>query len=325
MDIDSIAPIKFAPYYKTVLWGGEKIASYKGVETDLHNIGESWELSCLDGKETVAVGGAFDGLTLKQVICRLRERLVGRHVYEKFGCDFPLLVKIIDAKSNLSLQVHPDDRVAKMLHSGGTGKTEMWYVVKADKGARIYSGLREQITPEEYERRIADNTIMDVVAYHESHDGDLFFLPAGRIHSIGAGNLLVEVQQASDITYRVYDFGRLDSNGKPRELHTEMAKMAINYSVEDNYKIEYDRLRHGEVTLIDCEYFCVKRIISDGEFKVSCGEDSFMIVMCLDGSAELRCSNSTSVSLRQGETVLVPAEVTGVDVLGSATLLTVTA
>ena len=166
--------MKFSPYFKTVLWGGEKIASYKGMATDLHNIGESWELSCLDGKETVAVGGIFEGLTLKQVIGVLKERLVGRHIYEKFGCDFPLLVKIIDAKENLSLQVHPDDRVAQMFHNG-SGKTEMWYVIKADDDAKIYSGLKEEITPEEYERRVADNTIMDVVACHYSHDGDLFF------------------------------------------------------------------------------------------------------------------------------------------------------
>lgn len=325
MSIDAIAPIKFAPYFKTVLWGGEKIASYKGMATDLHNIGESWELSCLDGKETVAVGGAFDGLTLRQVICRLKERLVGQHVYDKFGCDFPLLIKIIDAKSNLSLQVHPDDRVAKMFHSNGSGKTEMWYVVKADEGAKIYSGLREKITPEEYERRVSDNTIMDVVAYHDSHDGDLFFLPAGRIHSIGAGNLLVEVQQASDITYRVYDFGRLDSDGKPRELHTEMAKMAINYSVEDNYKIDYDRSRHGEVDLIACEYFHVRRVISDEVFHVACGGDSFMVMICIGGRAKLRCDNATSVELRQGETALVPAEVSALDIIGNATFLTVTA
>lgn len=324
MDIDAIAPIKFAPYLKTVLWGGEKIASYKGMATDLHNIGESWELSCLDGKETVAVSGPFEGMTLRQVIGLLKERLVGRHVYEKFGCDFPLLVKIIDAKSNLSLQVHPDDRVAKMLHSG-TGKTEMWYVIKADDGAKIYSGLREEITPEEYEKRVADNTIMDVVAYHYSHDGDLFFLPPGRIHSIGAGNLLVEVQQASDITYRVYDFGRFDSDGKPRELHTEMAKLAINYSVEDNYKIDYDRERHGEVGLIDCEYFRVKRVISDGAFHIKCDDDSFMVVMCIDGNSELQCDNGTSVGLRRGETVLIPAEVASVEVVGITTLLTVTA
>lgn len=322
--IKAIAPMKFSPYFKTVLWGGEKIASYKGMATDLHNIGESWELSCLDGKETVAVGGIFEGLTLKQVIGVLKERLVGRHIYEKFGCDFPLLVKIIDAKENLSLQVHPDDRVAQMFHNG-SGKTEMWYVIKADDNAKIYSGLKEEITPEEYERRVADNTIMDVVACHYSHDGDLFFLPPGRIHSIGAGNLLVEVQQASDITYRVYDFGRLDSNGKPRDLHTERAKMAINYSVEDDYLVDYDRDSHGEVKLVDCEYFTVDRIITDGTFHRECKEDSFLVVMCLVGEAVLKCDNATSIELSQGETVLVPAEITGLDIIGKATLLTVTA
>ena len=247
----NLKPFKFEPYLKSVLWGGEKIAKYKGIVTDQHNIGESWEISGVDGHESVVAEGDDKGLNLRQIIEKYKGDLVGNAVYAKYGDTFPLLVKIIDAKGDLSVQVHPDDTLAKARHNS-YGKTEMWYIIDAEEGAPIYAGLSKQITPEEYEKLVAENAIMDVIARHDSHAGDLFFLPAGRIHAIGAGNLLAEIQQTSDITYRVYDFDRRDANGNPRELHTEQAKDAIDYTVYPEYKSEYDRNGKSATPLVKC-------------------------------------------------------------------------
>ncbi len=319
----ALSPFRFRPYLKSVLWGGEQIARFKGVVTNLHQIGESWEVSGVRGHESEVASGDDKGTTLPHLIDKYKGQLVGEAVYAKFGTTFPLLVKIIDAKRDLSLQVHPNDELAKQRHNS-FGKTEMWYIIKADAGASIYAGLAQPMTPQSYEQRIADNTIMDVVARHESHAGDVFFLPAGRIHAIGAGNLLAEIQQTSDITYRVYDFNRLDANGKPRELHTELAKDAIDYHVYDNYLTDYDRNSRGDVDLVNCAYFDVRRVLVDGSDDVDCSRDSFMVVMCLDGEARITCDNATTVTLLRGATVLVPACVQSFHVEGKACLLTAT-
>lgn len=321
--MNNLKPFKFEPYLKTVLWGGEQIAEYKGIHTDLHNIGESWEISGVPGHESVVAEGEDKGLNLRELIDKYKGDLVGKSVYEKFGDVFPLLVKIIDAKRDLSVQVHPNDELAKARHNS-YGKTEMWYIIKADEGAPIYAGLSKQITPEQYEKCVAENTIMDVIARHNSHAGDLFFLPAGRIHAIGAGNLLAEIQQTSDITYRVYDFGRVDANGKPRELHTELAKDAIDYTVYPNYKSEYDRNGRHATPLVKCNYFDVKREIVDGESSIDASADSFMIVMCLDGEAVITDNLGGKTSVKKGETVLVPAVISEMNVTGKATFMTAT-
>ena len=225
-------PYKFEPYLKTTLWGGYQIAPFKGIFTAQPNIGESWEISGVPGHESVAIDrGLVDdidmGLTLTQLIDKYKGLLVGNKVYKHFGNKFPLLVKFIDSRQDLSVQVHPNDELAMERH-GCAGKTEMWYVIKSDVGAKIYSGLRKSITPDDYERLVGadneengENPMASVIATHEAHDGDLYFLPAGRLHAIGAGNFLAEIQETSDITYRVYDFGRKDAHGKPRELHIQ--------------------------------------------------------------------------------------------------------
>ena len=215
-------PFRFTPILKSLIWGGDKIAPYKGIETTQANIGESWELSGVAGDESVVAEGEYAGYTLPQLIAELKERLVGKSVYERFGTEFPLLVKFIDARADLSIQVHPDDALAQMRH-GKHGKTEMWYVVGADRGAHLKAGFSQKITPEEYERRVADNTLTDVLCDYAVQPGDLFFLPAGRVHAICAGSFVAEIQQTSDVTYRIYDYGRLGKDGKPRELHTELA------------------------------------------------------------------------------------------------------
>ena len=199
----SLYPLKFRPILKTVVWGGEKIAPFKGIETDQHNIGESWELSGVRNAESVVDGGELDGRTITSLIEEYREQLIGRKNFEKTGTEFPLLIKFIDARQDLSIQVHPDDELAAKRHNGSKGKTEMWYVISADENAHLMSGLSEKITPEEYAAKVADNTITDVLHDYDVNAGDVFFLPAGRIHSIGSGCFIAEIQQTSDITYRI--------------------------------------------------------------------------------------------------------------------------
>ncbi|MGM9845740.1 MAG: type I phosphomannose isomerase catalytic subunit [Muribaculaceae bacterium] len=300
------SPLVFEPYLKTVIWGGNGIAKYKGIATRLRNIGESWELSGMPGKESVVARGAFRGRTLTDLLKDSPQEILGTAVYERFGATFPLLVKIIDAHDKLSVQVHPDEAIARRRHDS-MGKAEMWYVVSATPEAKIYAGLSADITPEDYERRVADNTMMDVVVEHCSRVGDVYFLPPGCIHAIGAGNLLVEIQQASDITYRIYDYDRRDAYGNPRELHTDLAKDAIDYRAGD-CKQDVS----GEGILVRCPYFTVSHLSLDNASR-ELTFDSFMVVMCVRGTVVIS-SDGIDVSLTQGTTALIPA------ILGKATL-----
>lgn len=308
-------PYKFEPYLKSVIWGGEDIAPYKGIATDQHQVGESWEISGVAGHESIVAEGPDKGLSLPQLIDKYKGDLVGEQVYEKFGNTFPLLIKLIDAKGDLSVQVHPNDALAKIRHNS-FGKTEMWYILRTAPGAKIYAGLAKQITKDDYSRMVKDNTIMQAVATHDSHAGDVFFLPAGRIHAIGAGNLLAEIQQTSDITYRVYDFGRIGADGKPRQLHVEEAKDAIDYHVYPTYKTDYDRTS-AHAKLVTCPYFDVLRHEVSGTEEIDLGAKSFVVVMCLD-----RACTINGVSVHQGDTILVPACDNHLHIEGAATLLT---
>lgn len=301
-------PLKFNTIFKTVVWGGEKIAPFKGVETDQHNIGESWELSGVKGNESVVSEGELAGRTVTELASEYKGRLLGEKVYAKTGTEFPLLIKFIDARDDLSIQVHPDDKLAAERHNGSKGKTEMWYVVQADEKAHLMSGLTRRITPEEYAAKVEDNTVTEVLHDYNVKAGDVFFLPAGRIHSIGSGCFIAEIQQTSDITYRIYDFGRKGLDGKPRELHTELSKAAIDYNVLPDYKTEYTEKRNGENEIVSCEYFTTSLYDLDKPFiKDVKSLDSFLIVICTGGAGSLSDSEGHTVSLRQGETVLVPA------------------
>ena len=322
-------PYKFEPYLKTTLWGGYQIAPFKGIFTAQPNIGESWEISGVPGHESVAIDrGLVDdidmGLTLTQLIEKYKGLLVGNKVYEHFGNKFPLLVKFIDSRQDLSVQVHPNDELAMERH-GCAGKTEMWYVIKSDVGAKIYSGLRKSITPDDYERLVSadneengENPMASVIATHEAHDGDLYFLPAGRLHAIGAGNFLAEIQETSDITYRVYDFGRKDAHGKPRELHIQEARDAIDYQVWPEYRSSYDSTKPIS-QLINCPHFIVHRVVVQVASQVDFKTDSFVVVMCLWGEA-----NINGVHIHQGETILVPACENVLYIFGNASFLTAT-
>lgn len=314
------APIRFVPYLKSVIWGGEKICIYKGIEQTEAKIGESWEISAVPGHESVVADGPYKGMKITEIIECFGPELLGREVFERYGGKFPLLVKLIDANDNLSVQVHPDDDLARKRHDS-LGKTEMWYIIDADEGARIYSGLNRQLMPDEYVRMVADNTIEQALAVHDSHPGDVFFLPAGRVHAIGAGNLLAEIQESSDITYRIYDYNRRDPQGNPRELHTEQAKDAIDYTFYEEYKSAPADPSVADAVIADCGHFKVDRLLLDGELSLSFDESSFTVLMCLEGECSMEYEGEKT-TLKRGETVLVPAALTSFMIKGKGTLLT---
>lgn len=313
------APIIFKPYLKSVIWGGNKICDYKGIDQPEPNIGESWEISAVPGHESVVAEGIYKGLKLTELIDRFGEELLGKKVVDKYGLNFPLLVKIIDAADNLSVQVHPDDALAQERHNS-LGKTEMWYIIDTDKGAKIFAGLNTAMTPDDYVRRVAEGTFADTLAVHESAPGDVFFLPAGRVHAIGAGNLLAEIQESSDITYRIYDYDRRDAAGNARELHTELAKDAIDYTVHADYKSPRPADDEKDCEIVKCEHFTTRRVKVDGKTELSFDPDSFTVVMCIEGEAVLS-GREGEIKIKKGHTVLVPAALTRLSVEGHGTLL----
>lgn len=317
-------PLKFEPILKTIVWGGEKIAPYKGIETTQSHIGESWELSGVAGNESIVSEGPLKGRSIASLVKEYKGELVGKHVYENTADEFPLLIKFIDAQKDLSIQVHPNDELAAERHNGSKGKTEMWYVVAADPGAHLLAGLKEKITPEEYAAKVADGSITDVLARYDVKPGDVFFLPAGRIHAICSGCFIAEIQQTSDITYRIFDYNRPGLDGKPRQLHTEQAKDAIDYTVYPDYRTEYSPEENEEVELVNCRYFTTSVYDLSLPFAKDLSSiDSFMVVMCLSGEGSMEVDGE-AVSLRQGETVLIPASADDVCFIpeGSMKLLT---
>jgi len=306
-------PYKFKPILKSTIWGGEKIAPYKQIVSAQKQIGESWELSGVGGNESVVAEGPDAGMTLPELIARDGEQLLGKANAARFGGEFPLLVKFIDARQDLSIQVHPNDDLALKRHHS-KGKTEMWYVVDADEGARLRSGFAKRVTPAEYEASVADNTITDLLAEYEIHPGDLFFLPAGRVHSIGAGAFIAEIQQTSDITYRIYDFNRKDASGHTRELHTELAKGAIDYTVLPDYRTHYEPAKDREIRLVACPYFTTSLYDLTAPQRIDLSSlDSFVVVVCIGGGGTLTDDAGHTLPLHQGETVLVPAATAALD------------
>ncbi len=317
----NIPPMSFEPILKSVIWGGEKIAPFKGITTDQTKIGESWEVSGVPGHESVVANGPDKGRSLGDLVKEYKGLLVGDYVYDRFGDTFPLLIKIIDAAGDLSVQVHPDDELAMKRHNS-LGKTEMWYIVDTDPDAVICAGLTEKITPEEYSARVADNTLMDVIAHHKSKPGDVFFLPAGRVHSIGAGNMLVEVQETSDVTYRIYDFGRIGADGKPRQLHVEEAKDAIDYTVYPDYRTTPEHLSENITMLVGCDHFDVTRLdITDFKKIYFPDLDSFFTTTCIEGEFTVTDDRGNKLTLRRGQTLLVPAMATSFTYEGTGVVI----
>lgn len=314
---------KFRPLLKQTLWGGRKIVAFKHLNLQMESVGESWEISGVKNNETIINGGPHDGKTLNQLVREQRGRLVGQENYARFGNEFPLLVKFIDACRDLSIQVHPNDETARR-HGKVRGKTEMWYVLKSDEGARLYNGLRQPLTPETYEQMVADDTITDALACHEAHEGDVFFIPAGRIHAIGAGCFVAEIQQTCDVTYRIYDYKRRDKNGNLRELHVREAAESIDYTVYDNYRVQYQPLQDQGVPLISCPYFTTALYDIDDPMTIDYSElDSFVILMGLQGSAEVVDDSGQRLPFMEGETILLPATVQNIKIEGTIKFLEV--
>ena len=309
-------PFLFEPNLHEVVWGGNQLRPYKGLEPTDEPIGESWEVSAVPSSTCIISNGEHKGKDLTSVINEQPEAILGKKVNEKYNGKLPLLVKFIDAKRDLSIQVHPNDEMAMHEH-GKMGKTEMWYVIKADEGAHLYAGFKDEITPKEYQQRIADGSITEVLADHQVKAGDVFYLPSGRIHAICGGVMLAEVQQSSDVTYRIYDYKRLGMDGKLRELHTELAAKALDYHVIDNYRTEYEDSSNKAVQIIDSPYFSVRVMEVSKPFHRDLKKyDSFIITMCIEGDCKIHLrSTDEEILLKQGNSTLIPAAIADFDVI----------
>ncbi len=292
-------PLKFEPILKERLWGGTKLKDVLGKPSENDITGESWELSGVKGDISIVSNGPFSGTSLQEIIDKWPEELLGKRVVERFGKEFPILIKFIDAKQDLSIQLHPNDALAKERHNS-FGKTEMWYVMNADKGANLIVGFNKNVTKEEYSKSLEKDTLLDLLNYEPVNEGDTFFINTGKIHAIGAGVLLAEIQQTSDVTYRVFDFNRQDKNGNLRELHTELALDAIDYGKKDDFKVVYDDQPNAVNEMVDCPYFKTTFINLNQNFNQDISKrDSFTIYMCVDGSAEIS-SDTGSVDSKRG-------------------------
>ena len=312
--------IKFRPILKQVLWGGNKIIPFKQLDAEMEQVGESWEVSGVKDNESIVANGQYEGMKLNDLLALLKGDLVGKENYERFGNEFPLLIKFIDASKQLSIQVHPNDEQAKA-KGLKRGKTEMWYVMESAPDATLLSGLKRAITPEEYKAMVENDTITDALCEYRVGEDDVFYLPAGRIHSIGAGTFLAEIQETSDVTYRIYDFKRKDKDGNYRQLHTEAAAECIDYSVENDYRTKYEARKNEGVELAQCTHFTTSVYDLDEPMLLDYSElDSFVVLIALSGECTLS-TGDTETQLRAGETVLLPATTQTLSVSGTVKFL----
>ncbi len=300
----------FEDILKPTIWGGTKICQFKGLDLLVESVGESWEISAVEGFESVVADGSDKGLTINQLVEKYGENLLGRTVVERFGKNFPILVKFIDANENLSIQVHPNDEEAMARH-GANGKTEMWYVMDSDPKAAVMVGFKHDMTKEDFVNSVENSTIVEKLQTYNVKKGDVFFLPPGRIHSICSGTLIAEIQQSSDITYRIFDYDRVGKDGKKRQLHTDLALEVIDYKAKDNYKITYSRDCMGNVNLVKCKYFTTNLLKLNKTVKMDYRNvDSFIIYMCMEGILEINDTVSGEKRcLAKGNTILFPASV----------------
>jgi mannose-6-phosphate isomerase len=300
--------LKFIPILKDKIWGGEKLATFLHKNSNRNDIGESWEISDVEGDTSVVFNGFLKGKNLKELIAEYKSDLVGSKIYEHFGEKFPLLIKFIDAKEALSIQLHPHDDLAKKRHNS-FGKTEMWYVMQADEKANLIVGFQKEVTSTEYIHHLENKTLTDILNIDEVQKGDVYFIPTGRVHAIGAGVLLAEIQQTSDITYRIYDWDRPNPDGTFRDLHTKEAIDAIDYSAKESYKTNYSKNQNTASEIVSCPYFTTNVIPLQGKISVNhIDKDSFVIYMCVEGSATFSYQNQTEI-LAMGETILIPASI----------------
>ena len=300
-------PIKFTPILKEKIWGGNKLKNNLNKETTKNNLGESWEISGVPGDISVVANGELKGFSLKDLLNEHKAKFVGEKIYREFDADFPLLIKFIDAKTELSVQLHPNDELAQQRHNS-FGKTEMWYIMQADKGAKINVGFKESISKEDYIARLEEGRIVELLNFEEVKKGDSFFINTGKVHAIGAGVLLAEIQQTSDVTYRIYDWDRTDDEGNSRELHTALAIDAIDFEKKDDFKLNYKRAANTSSEIASCKYFTTNYLPVKGDINKDYSNlDSFVIYMCVGGNGTISV-NGNSENIKQGETILIPAE-----------------
>lgn len=314
-------PLIFEPIYKERIWGGTKLKDFLNKSFEGNQIGESWELSTVANDVSVVSNGEFAGLNLNELIEKYPTQILGAKSIEKFGLEFPLLFKFLDAKEDLSIQVHPNDELAKQRHNS-FGKTEMWFVLQADENGRLVVGFKNKTNEKEYLKHLENKTLVDILNEIPVKKGNAFFLETGTVHAIGAGVLVAEIQQTSDITYRLYDWDRVDANGNSRELHNDLAVEAINYE-EANTKVVYKNKTNESVNLVECPFFVTNIIEVSGKYNWKKKKESFTVFMCTEGNFTLIASNSKS-EFKKGDTVLIPAALEQFDIIGETSLLEIT-
>jgi mannose-6-phosphate isomerase len=305
--MSGLYPLKFKPIYLEKMWGGNRLNKLLGKDFGkLPNCGESWELSAVEGNVSEVSNGFLAGNNLTELVEIYMSDLVGDKVFKKFGIEFPLLFKYIDAHDDLSVQVHPNDEMSKKRHNA-YGKTEMWYVIHAEDGALINSGFNRPVSREQYLEYLENGKLHEILQYDEAKPGDVFFIPAGRVHAIGKGVVLAEIQETSDVTYRIFDYNRKDDQGNLRELHNDLALDAIDFSYLDEYKTKYTFEENKSSELVSCEYFTTNLLqFSEKLEKEYSRLDSFIVYMNLDGQFTIEFENG-EITIEKGETVLVPA------------------
>jgi mannose-6-phosphate isomerase len=311
-------PLQFEPILKERIWGGTKLKSYLNKPIISQITGESWEISTVENDVSVVSNGDFKGKSLNELIAEFPAEILGTKVYSDFGKQFPLLFKYLDAREDLSIQLHPNDELAKKRHNS-FGKTEMWYVMQADKDAGLIVGFKEKSSPKEYTQHLNNKTLLDILDTKKVQKGDVFFLATGTIHAIGAGNVIAEIQQTSDITYRVYDFDRIDANGNKRELHNDLALEAINYNTVESQQT-YSKVENVSNEMVNCQYFTTNFIPLNGKMTIHKNQESFTVYMCVDDNFELIYDGKT-YSYQKGDTVLIPASLTDFQLNGNASIL----
>lgn len=319
---NTLYPLKFQPILKDKIWGGKKLKSLLNKDSQLPNIGESWEISDVEGDTSVVSNGNLENQSLKHLLSTYKADLIGEKNYKQFGNKFPLLIKFIDAKEDLSIQLHPNDELAAKRHNS-FGKTEMWYVMQADPGANLIVDFNQKMTPELYLEHLKNKTLPKILNFDKVKAGDTYFIEVGRVHAIGAGVLLAEIQQTSDITYRIYDWDRKDDFGNERELHTDLAIDAIGFDMEDNFRVSYEKTSNQSNPMVSCQYFTTNFLKVDKALQKENTYDSFVIYICVEGEAEIKTANHSEV-VKKGETILLPAALRSYQILSQgATLLEV--
>jgi len=313
--MEELYPLKFKEIFKEKIWGSNKLNKLLKKTTDLDKkIGESWEISAVKDNISEVSNGFLAGNNLQEIIEIYMGSVVGEKVYEKFGIEFPLLIKFIDANDVLSIQVHPDDKIAKKRHKA-YGKTEMWYIIDAEKDSELISGFNKKTNKDEYNKTLLSGNLKSILNFEKVNKNNVFFIPAGRIHAIGKGIVLAEIQQTSDITYRIYDWGRLDNDGNLRELHTELALDVIDYEYYKNYKTKYKYHKNKTSNIVESEYFKTNILEFDEVIKKDYNLlDSFVIFMCLEGNFDIEY-NKNIENCKKGETILIPAELKNINLI----------